>query len=69
MRLSHPARGGTHLHHRVKTNFFRGVRQGSAHGATVPLHVGRSTIVVQTDITDDEGRRVAQVTQTQAVLH
>jgi uncharacterized protein (TIGR00369 family) len=51
-----------------KTNFFRGIRAGSAHGVTHPLHVGRSTIVVQTDVTDDEGRRVAQVTQTQAVL-
>src|ERR1700690_3594356 len=44
-----------------KTNFFRGVRAGAAHGTTHPLHVGRSTIVVQTDVTDDEGRRVAQV--------
>jgi len=52
-----------------KTNFFRGVRAGSAHGTTHPLHVGRSTIVVQTDVTDDEGRHVAQVTQTQVVLH
>jgi|SRR5580658_5359294 1,4-dihydroxy-2-naphthoyl-CoA hydrolase len=52
-----------------KTNFFRGVRSGRAQGTTHPLHVGRSTIVVQTDVTDDEGRRVAQVTQTQAVLH
>jgi 1,4-dihydroxy-2-naphthoyl-CoA hydrolase len=52
-----------------KTNFFRAVRAGSAHGTTHPLHVGRTTIVVQTDVTDDEGRRVAQVTQTQAVLH
>jgi 1,4-dihydroxy-2-naphthoyl-CoA hydrolase len=52
-----------------KTNFFRGVRSGRAMGTTHPLHVGRSTIVVQTDVTDDEGRRVAQVTQTQAVLH
>ena len=33
-----------------------------------PLHVGRATIVVQTDLLDDRGRRVAQVTQTQAVL-
>jgi acyl-coenzyme A thioesterase PaaI-like protein len=31
--------------------------------------VGRTTVVVQTDITDDSGRRLAQVTQTQAVLH
>jgi 1,4-dihydroxy-2-naphthoyl-CoA hydrolase len=52
-----------------KTNFFRGIRAGAAHGTTRPLHVGRSTIVVQTDVTDDEGRRVAQVTQTQAVLY
>ena len=33
-----------------------------------PLHVGRSFIVVQTDLADADGRRVAQVTQTQAVL-
>jgi uncharacterized protein (TIGR00369 family) len=51
-----------------KTNFFRGLRAGSAHAEARPLHVGRSTIVVQTDITDDAGKRVAQVTQTQAVL-
>jgi 1,4-dihydroxy-2-naphthoyl-CoA hydrolase len=52
-----------------KTNFFRGIRSGRAHAKARPLHVGRSTIVVQTDVTDDSGRRVAQVTQTQAVLH
>jgi 1,4-dihydroxy-2-naphthoyl-CoA hydrolase len=50
-----------------KTNFFRAVRAGAAHAVARPLHVGRSTIVVQTDVTDD-GRRVAQTTQTQAVL-
>jgi 1,4-dihydroxy-2-naphthoyl-CoA hydrolase len=51
-----------------KTNFFRAVREGTVTGAARPLHVGRSFIVVQTDLTDDDGRRVAQVTQTQAVL-
>jgi uncharacterized protein (TIGR00369 family) len=51
-----------------KTNFFRAVREGSVVGITRPLHVGRRFIVVQTDITDDGGKRVAQVTQTQAVL-
>lgn len=51
-----------------KTNFFRGVRGGAAHAVTKPLHVGRTTIVVQTDVRDDDGKRVAQVTQTQAVL-
>jgi uncharacterized protein (TIGR00369 family) len=51
-----------------KTNFFRAVRGGAVTGVARPLHVGRTFIVVQTDLTDDEGRRVAQVTQTQAVL-
>ena len=51
-----------------KTNFFRAVRGGTVTGVARPLHVGRSFIVVQTDLTDDEGRPVAQVTQTQAVL-
>ena len=40
----------------------------TAHGTTTPLHVGRTTIVVQTDIRDDAGKRVALVTQTQAVI-
>jgi 1,4-dihydroxy-2-naphthoyl-CoA hydrolase len=51
-----------------KTNFFRAVREGTVTGVTRPLHVGRSFIVIQTELTDDQGRRVAQVTQTQAVL-
>jgi len=51
-----------------KTNFFRAVRAGTVTGVARPLHVGRSFVVVQTDLTDDDGRRVAQVTQTQAVL-
>jgi 1,4-dihydroxy-2-naphthoyl-CoA hydrolase len=51
-----------------KTNFFRAVRSGLIHGSASPLHVGRTTIVVQTDVRDDRGRRVALVTQTQAVL-
>jgi 1,4-dihydroxy-2-naphthoyl-CoA hydrolase len=51
-----------------KTNFFRGVRAGVVTATCAPLHVGRTTIVVQTDLTDDRGKRVAQVTQTQAVL-
>ena len=50
------------------TVFTRAVRSGEVTAVTRPLHVGRSTIVVQTDLTDDAGRRVAQVTQTQAVL-
>jgi len=52
-----------------KTNFFRAVREGHVEAVAHPLHVGRTTIVVQTDLADASGRRVAQVTQTQAVLH
>ncbi|MEB3031023.1 PaaI family thioesterase [[Mycobacterium] nativiensis] len=51
-----------------KTNFFRAVRAGSVTATSIPLHVGRTTIVVQTDLTDDRGKPVARVTQTQAVL-
>ncbi|MEV4007633.1 PaaI family thioesterase [Actinomadura sp. NPDC049753] len=51
-----------------KTNFFRGVREGRVRGVSRPLHTGRTSIVVQTDLYDETGRRVAQVTQTQAVL-
>ncbi len=51
-----------------KTNFFRPVLRGAVHGVATPLHVGRSTIVVQTDLRDDRGKRVGLVTQTQAVI-
>jgi uncharacterized protein (TIGR00369 family) len=51
-----------------KTNFFRPLTKGAAHGTTTPIHVGRTTIVVQTDIRDDAGKRIALVTQTQAVI-
>jgi len=51
-----------------KTNFFRAVRSGRVTAVSRPLHVGRSFVVVETDLRDDEGRHVARVTQTQAVL-
>ena len=51
-----------------KTNFFAAVRSGHVEGVARPLHVGRRTIVVQTDVHDATGRRVGQTTQTQAVL-
>jgi uncharacterized protein (TIGR00369 family) len=50
------------------TNFLRAVRGGSVHASARPLHRGRTTIVVDTELRDDEGRLVARVTQTQAVL-
>ena len=51
-----------------KTNFFRAVREGHVEAVARPLHAGRSTIVVETDLLDARGRRAARVTQTQAVL-
>ncbi|RSN47761.1 aromatic compound degradation protein PaaI [Amycolatopsis sp. WAC 04197] len=51
-----------------KTNFLRAVRSGHATATAKPLHAGRKLIVVETEIHDDEGRLVAKVTQTQAVL-
>ncbi|MGY1730701.1 PaaI family thioesterase [Geodermatophilus sp. SYSU D01045] len=50
------------------TSLLRAVRSGTAHATARPLHVGRSTVVVLTEVTDDDGRPVASVTQTQAVL-
>ena len=51
-----------------KTNFFRAVREGRLYAAARPLHVGRSFIVVQTDLADDQGRAVGQTTQTQVII-
>jgi uncharacterized protein (TIGR00369 family) len=51
-----------------KTNFFRGVREGRVEGVSKPLHLGRTSIVVQTELADAGGRPVALVIQTQAVL-
>ena len=51
-----------------KTNFLRAVRSGYVTAVTRPLHAGRTTIVIDTDLFDDDGKRVGRVTQTQAVL-
>ena len=52
-----------------KTNFLGAVREGSTLGASAsPLHVGRTTIVVETELRTDDGRLVGKTTQTQAVL-
>jgi 1,4-dihydroxy-2-naphthoyl-CoA hydrolase len=51
-----------------KSNFFRAVREGHVDATSRPLHVGRTTIVVETDLHDATGKHVARVTQTQAVL-
>ena len=51
-----------------KTNFLGAVRGGTVTATTRPLHVGRTTIVVETEVRDERGTLVAKVTQTQAVL-
>jgi len=51
-----------------KTNLFRAVREGSVTATARPVHVGRSTIGVQTELRDDRDRLVALTFQTQVVL-
>lgn len=50
------------------TCFFAPVRGGTVRAVSRPLHVGRTTIAVRTEVFDDDARLVAHVTQTQAVL-
>jgi 1,4-dihydroxy-2-naphthoyl-CoA hydrolase len=50
------------------TNFMRGVREGNVTATARPLRVGRTVIVVQTDVRDDEGRLAVQTTQAQAII-
>src|SRR5712671_1685454 len=52
-----------------KTNFFAPIPKGdTARAVTTPLHIGRTTIVMQTNITRGDGKLAAIVTQTQIVL-
>jgi 1,4-dihydroxy-2-naphthoyl-CoA hydrolase len=51
-----------------KTNFMRAARDGFIEAISRPLHVGRTLIVVETDVRDAGDRLVARVTQTQLVL-
>jgi len=51
-----------------KTNFFAAGAGPIINGVSKPLHIGRSTNVWQTRITNVDGRLVAIVTQTQMVL-
>ncbi|MHB1539251.1 MAG: PaaI family thioesterase [Solirubrobacteraceae bacterium] len=51
-----------------KTNFLRAVRSGHIEARSRPLHAGRSIVVIETDVSDDEGRLIARVTQSQIVL-
>lgn len=50
-----------------KTNFFRPVTAGSVTATATLVHKGHTTMVVQTDITNDQGALVSRTLQTQAV--
>lgn len=50
-----------------KTNFLGAVKAGVVTATARPLHVGSTTIVVETEVRTED-RLVAKVTQTQAVL-
>jgi uncharacterized protein (TIGR00369 family) len=51
-----------------KTNFLRSVRNGDVTATSSPIHVGTTTIVVQTDLVRNDGRLVARTLSTQAVI-
>jgi len=61
------AEGATTTTVESKTNFFRPVTEGSITATATPVHKGRTTIVVQTDITNGDGALVSRTLQTQAV--
>ena len=52
-----------------KTNFFAAVPKGdTAHAVCIPLHRGRTTMVLETRITRGDGKLAAIVTQTQLIF-
>jgi 1,4-dihydroxy-2-naphthoyl-CoA hydrolase len=50
------------------TNFLRPVTAGHVDAVARPLNLGRTVLVIDTELLDAAGRLVARVTQTQAVL-
>jgi 1,4-dihydroxy-2-naphthoyl-CoA hydrolase len=48
------------------TNFLRGVSEGAVTAHCRPLHAGRTTIVLETELIREDGKLAAKVTQTQA---
>lgn len=51
-----------------KTNFLGAVKDGVITATARPLHVGSTTIVIETEVRRADGRLVAKTTQTQTVL-
>jgi uncharacterized protein (TIGR00369 family) len=51
-----------------KTNFIRAVRGGAVESVSRPVHIGRTLIVVETDVRDERDRLIVRTSQTQLVL-
>jgi uncharacterized protein (TIGR00369 family) len=51
-----------------KTNLLRGISLGKIKGESLPVHVGRTTQVWRTVLTNEDGKKLAEVTQTQLVI-
>ena len=51
-----------------KTNFFRAGQGPVMKAVSIPLHIGRTTMVWQTTIRNPDGKVAAIVTQTQIVI-
>jgi uncharacterized protein (TIGR00369 family) len=49
-----------------KTNFLRAVREGMVTALCRPLHTGRTTTVLETELLREDGKLAAKVVQTQA---
>ena len=60
-------RGATTTTVESKTNIFRPVTAGSITATATMVHKGRTTMAVQTDITNDGGSLVSRTLQTQIV--
>lgn len=67
--LNLPAADGSYATATISsaTNFLRPVRDGHVAAVARPLQVGRTVIVVDTELVDAAQRLVARVTQTQTV--
>jgi uncharacterized protein (TIGR00369 family) len=51
-----------------KTNLLRGMNAGKIFGESLPVHVGRTTQVWRTVLTNEAGKKLAEITQTQLVI-
>ncbi|MGH3261822.1 MAG: PaaI family thioesterase [Trebonia sp.] len=51
------------------TNFLRAVRAGAVIATSEPLHIGRTLIVIQTEVSHEDESAVAHVIQTQGFYY